>query len=314
MKYYLSILAIFKNEGHCINEWLEHYINEGVEHFYLIDNGSTDNYKISSDKIDLVIDHQPYDQAQKYNNYYLNKSKEESEWVLVVDLDEFVYARKNYKTISEYLQSLADNIQQVGIPWKMFSSSGHISQPSSLTNSFLYRHQKEGIIETKCIVRTRYLKQYDLHCSKVMGETLYITGEFYDATPFKYISEYILKMSPLHLNHYQNQSFEWYESVKMTRGDADGQKNTSTRNIKAFNVCDGEISRIDDELCNKYHKKHVFTDDIIVYGAEGKYHDITNFIIYFDKSFNEQFGDPIPGRKKYLIVRKNHRLYVYDEI
>ena len=27
-----------------MKEWLEHYINEGVEHFYLIDNGSDDEY------------------------------------------------------------------------------------------------------------------------------------------------------------------------------------------------------------------------------------------------------------------------------
>ena len=35
--HYLSVLAIFKNEGHIINEWLNHYLLEGVDHFYLID-------------------------------------------------------------------------------------------------------------------------------------------------------------------------------------------------------------------------------------------------------------------------------------
>ena len=42
-KYTLSCCALIKNEENFLKEWLDHYINEGVEHFYLIDNGSADN-------------------------------------------------------------------------------------------------------------------------------------------------------------------------------------------------------------------------------------------------------------------------------
>jgi glycosyltransferase involved in cell wall biosynthesis len=41
--YNLSVGAIFKNESHSIREWIEHYIYRDVEHFYLIDDSSTDN-------------------------------------------------------------------------------------------------------------------------------------------------------------------------------------------------------------------------------------------------------------------------------
>ena len=41
--YKLSIGALFKNESHSIKEWLEHYLYQGVEHFYLVDDDSTDN-------------------------------------------------------------------------------------------------------------------------------------------------------------------------------------------------------------------------------------------------------------------------------
>lgn len=311
MRYYLSVLAIFKNEGNSINEWLEHYINEGVEHFYLIDNGSTDNYQLTYlDRIDLIIDPIPYNQVSKYNKHYLNKSKE-SEWVLVVDLDEFLYARVG--TISNYLRSLNDDIQQIGIPCKTFGSSGFIYQPNTLINNFLYRHQRDGIVETKCIVRTKYLIEYGIHIARIMSKTLYITGNFYDNKSLMYISEDILKHSPLHLNHYKNQSFEWYRTVKMMRGDSDSQWNESTRNINIFNKCEEETSSIDEELCNKNNKIPNFTDDVIVYGVGNNYYDITNVAIDFSKSFNEQFGDPIIGKKKYLIVRKNHKLHVYDE-
>ena len=47
--YSISVLAMFKNEYSTIKEWIEHYLAEGVEHFYLIDNGTNDNtYNIIS--------------------------------------------------------------------------------------------------------------------------------------------------------------------------------------------------------------------------------------------------------------------------
>ena len=42
-KYTLSVGAIFKNEEHCIVEWIEHYLHHGVDHFYLIDDSSADS-------------------------------------------------------------------------------------------------------------------------------------------------------------------------------------------------------------------------------------------------------------------------------
>ena len=42
--YRISVIAMFKNESMIIKDWIEHYLREGVEHFYLIDNGSTDYY------------------------------------------------------------------------------------------------------------------------------------------------------------------------------------------------------------------------------------------------------------------------------
>ena len=56
----LSILSMFKNESMIIKDWIEHYLKEGVQHFYLIDNGSTDDYlekiKIYEKYITLVKD------------------------------------------------------------------------------------------------------------------------------------------------------------------------------------------------------------------------------------------------------------------
>ena len=38
----LAIVAVFKNEADVLDEWIQHYVLEGVSKLYLIDNGSTD--------------------------------------------------------------------------------------------------------------------------------------------------------------------------------------------------------------------------------------------------------------------------------
>ena len=54
------ILAIFKNESEILDEWITHYIREGCSKFFLIDNGSSDNYieKLAKykDIVETVID------------------------------------------------------------------------------------------------------------------------------------------------------------------------------------------------------------------------------------------------------------------
>jgi hypothetical protein len=38
---FLVVLALFKEEGHIMAEWMEHYRWQGVNHFIMIDNGSS---------------------------------------------------------------------------------------------------------------------------------------------------------------------------------------------------------------------------------------------------------------------------------
>ena len=102
--YNLVLIAIFKNESHILQEWLNHYIKMGVDKFMLIDNASTDNYfhlikpYIATGKVVLTKDPKKWSQEELYNKYYLKYCKY-SKWVMVVDLDEFIYARRGYNTI-----------------------------------------------------------------------------------------------------------------------------------------------------------------------------------------------------------------------
>ena len=116
-KYYLSVLAIFKNETYVLKEWIDHYISEGVEHFYMIDNNSNDNPDtilkpyIDDGMVDLFHERrkQRFIQLPAYNRLF-PKLKVESEWLLVIDLDEIMYARNGYNTIIDFIRENAQAV------------------------------------------------------------------------------------------------------------------------------------------------------------------------------------------------------------
>ena len=164
--YKLCLVAIFKNESHILDEWLNHYINEGVEHFFLIDNGSDDNYKEIINKyenITLVIDNKKYSQIEHYNNYYLDKCKK-YEWIILCDLDEFIYARNGFNKIDKYLDTVDNNISQIYIPWKIFGSSGYNilekKQPKNVIKNFTKRLNYDKMENTEGIIRKKKYKLF----------------------------------------------------------------------------------------------------------------------------------------------------------
>jgi hypothetical protein len=270
VKYKLALCAIFKNESHIFNEWLEHYINQGVEKFYLIDNGSTDDYMKEiqrfMDKITLFRDEKRYAQVEHYKRYVLPLCKQEAEWLLVCDLDEFIYARKSFKTITEYLQTLPDDVSAVRVPWKMFGSSGYKDQPKRVVRSFLMRDSVRdkwyfGAVY-KCIVRTSKLINIEIHCHSINGGT-YIDPDnkpVKDPQNIPLITEQELEGYYLHNNHYRLQSFNWFMKVKVPRGDATDQQRNSERNERYFyeqdslcnSIYDDELKRINEKIDSNY--------------------------------------------------------------
>jgi len=227
-KYKLGVLAIFKNEAVAMSEWLEHYRNEGVEHFYLINNGSTDSFrhKVTASDITLYDNDKRHAQVEHYN-YFLDKIKTECEWIAVVDLDEFIYARLEYKTIPEYLDTLSDTIGAVEINWKMFGSNGHIKQPASIIEGF-FKRQLNMHQNVKSICRTKYLNSFGIHSSVHSGKTIKFSNQ----------NEKLVSQAPLHLNHYAIQSWEWFKNIKMTRGSANVLKHDHVRNKNYFDLYD----------------------------------------------------------------------------
>lgn len=229
----LAILAIFKNESTVLAEWLCHYYAEGVSRFYLINNSSSDDWRSIiadlpfSESVFIVDDPRPHCQYSAYNNFFLSGVCA-SEWLLVCDLDEFVYARQPFLSITDFLATLDDNIAVVKLPWKNFGSSALISQPASLREGFIRRAPAPFPLvghtdKTWCkyIVRLSRCLSLGIHAPCVDGG-IAILPDLSPATvdDWSAVDENSLKSMYLHLNHYRVQSYSHFQQVQSSRGDA----------------------------------------------------------------------------------------------
>jgi hypothetical protein len=240
---YLSILAIMKNEAMNLKIWIDHYISQGVGHFYLIDNGSDDeSVNIINDliknnyPITLHILLEKYVQVKHYRYVYDQENlKKATKWLIVADLDEFFYC-KNSK-ISNELQNYED-YDYITSKWRMFGSNNYIEHPKDIRIS-LTKRVKNLNPNTKYIFQTKNINSssVDIHWLND-GYTNNIE-----------LSEVF------RLNHYPIQSEEFFKKVKMTRGAADQEINV--RDWNYFDTYNIDTNYNDEDLKNMILNKDI---------------------------------------------------------
>jgi GR25 family glycosyltransferase involved in LPS biosynthesis/tetratricopeptide (TPR) repeat protein len=144
--YKLSICLLIQNETEHLQEWLEHYINQGAEHFFIVSNNSTDNVEefintnIYRDYITLIIDTR---ESKLYENSLNHKQiiddnfyeivKNRTRWAIIVDIDEFMFGKNGY-TLSSYIDTIADDIGCVYVYWSILKSDIDLYDRFSIKN------------------------------------------------------------------------------------------------------------------------------------------------------------------------------------
>lgn len=236
-KYKLTLLTICKNEGMVIDEFIKHYQWQGVEHIYLIDNGSTDNMKevldpyIIEGYVSYYYLEEKHKQSYHYNTVY-NKIKNDTEWLIICDVDEYIYNRNKNENIATYINEIDSNkISSIELNWKMFGSSDYKTQPiNNIRTSFTWR-QKEVNNNIKSIISTKLTTKIIMHSHEYNG------------------GDSIKNPTELALNHYAIMSEEYFKKIKMIRGDANNPAVENIRDMNYFNAYDHK-EQFDDELKN----------------------------------------------------------------
>lgn len=226
-KKYLCVLAMFKNETHILEEWIQHYLWQGVDKFYLFDHNSTDNpLTILQKYIDngLVVynkitntEYHNKMQSQLYNQYSrFLKENHRTVWLIITDIDEFWYGHtKPLRQILYY----HEDYKVLYCNWKMFGPNNHIHKPDQFRLNLIYRlHDHDPSTESEY---TKYILNLD---NWNPTETLFIHSAIKDRGRGPNNTNLLLHEKIINddcsLNHYQYSSQDYY-NIKLQRSRPD---------------------------------------------------------------------------------------------
>lgn len=230
-KYNVAVCAIFKNEAPYLKEWIEFNHIIGVEHFYLYNNNSEDDYisvlkpYINSGLVTLT--QWPKNQAQMecYNDCITNY-REETRWLGFIDIDEFIVPVE-MNNIYEFLKPFEKNRGSVKIYWKMFGTSGLLDRDLNtlVTQKFTVSWPKYYSVG-KCFYNTSF--DFDFSDSKNANLHHMFWGNYngkhippvnaFDKVCLNGLDSSDRDIHPIQINHYFTKSYQEY-AMKRAKGD-----------------------------------------------------------------------------------------------
>lgn len=235
LKWDLSIVAIFQNDARYLKEWIEFHKLIGVEHFWLYNNCSTDNYAEvlepyrAAGIVELInwprksngLVHWNRIQCEAYMDA-VSRAKSFSNWLAIIDTDEFLFSPKT-DSVPEILKGYK-KAGAVGVNWLGFGTS-HVKQLYTgrpMVEQLIYRGKLDDTWHrhVKCVVNPRRVASVvSPHFPGLMlGYNMVTTQKTIFHGPYSPVIDY----SILRLNHYWTRDEEYLNSTKLYRGDSWG--------------------------------------------------------------------------------------------
>ena len=221
-KYYLSFVAICKNESKNLPEWIEFHRLVGVEHFYIYDNESNDNLKeiLSSYIKSGVVEYTYWSGIGQQRNMYndcLLKHKYDTKWLAYIDIDEFIVPNDK-NNILDILKDY-DGYAGLSIHWVMYGSNGYKTKQDGLVIERFTKRASDDFVrnmEIKSIINPRFCVGMDVH-KPYIYKNYYSVDENYNRIYSHKNNPFTIKK--IRINHYFCKSWEEYLN-KQKRGDS----------------------------------------------------------------------------------------------
>ena len=222
-RFDVSVMAILKDEAPNMEEWLCHHMAIGVDHFFLYDNGSTDELhdvlKPYADHGVVTTVYFPMRGLQRdANNHVVRFFGDTTEWIAYVDIDEFLVPERD-ESITAVMARYPD-AEQVLVSRREFCYSGQRTPVKGLVTE-TYREYSEQVprmgtsqILAKPIIRPRGTANVGIHKAfTVHGRTVNTAGvaTSEEATVIEDPS-----YANLQMNHYFTKSWQEFQA-KRTR-------------------------------------------------------------------------------------------------
>lgn len=222
-KYYLSVCAIAKNEGPYFKEWIEWYLSQGVEKFYIYDNESTDCTKevlapyIKSGVVEYTFFPGKKKQLAAYDDCF-ERHRLETRWLAVIDLDEFIVPIKD-RSIPDFLHRM-EAFSVVEINWLVYGSGGAKKQ---LPGNVMERFRKHSLPEHRLNTHVKSIVDPRRVCTMTgCHEAARISGNAADSHGNilrKGFRDRVPQQDIIRINHYAVKSYEEFLG-KRARGRA----------------------------------------------------------------------------------------------
>lgn len=224
--YNLAAVVIMKNEALYVKEWLEYHLLAGVEHFYIYDNGSEDNFKeVLQPFIDAGIVTCTFfpGKARQYEAY--NDAVQDyrffCRYMTFLDGDEFIFPQENKSIVEVTDEILADkpNAAGLGVNWVMYGSNN--LETADYSKGLLERFTARNAEDNKHVKIIADPRKIDYFCNPHF--TIYF-NPFYTLNEKGEIIPSAFNEPPstekIRINHYYTKSREEY-AKKVNRGNAD---------------------------------------------------------------------------------------------
>lgn len=243
-EYELTVAAMFHNEGFYLKEWIEYHRMAGVEHFWLYNDRSSDDWQeILQPYIDEgLVDVFQWTAPTTYTNQdeaigscrgnhirafkdALRRALGTAKWLALIDLDEFILPMKE-ATVTECLEKYFQQAPAVYVNWRCFGT-GDVSIPPGhpilfdLTASSLKDHSRNTI--GKSIVRPEFVdidRIWYIHYCPLIEGSLYVNGDGENMAPFEGLrldSDGFTHTKFIRINHYVMRDKNYFENVRLAR-------------------------------------------------------------------------------------------------
>lgn len=238
---YLTVAAIVKNEEDYIEEWLDFHLKQGVEHFYIYENESTDRTIAKllnfTGKVTIIPWSVSPGQFSAYN-HALKYFKHDSRWIAFIDVDEFLMPSERFLNLPKVLKDF-EPYAAVAVHWLMYGSSGHLKKPDMpVVTAYICRdvHVNPHV---KCIVQPTKVKSLgkDPHYF-IVNEGQKAVDENFNVLKEPYSLLENGTVDKLRINHYHVKSKEEYLNRKKLGTPDTGKVLSEEEILKNFEAND----------------------------------------------------------------------------
>lgn len=263
-KNFLSIASVFKDEAPYLREWIEYHKLLGVEHFYLYNNDSNDNFLevltpyVESGEVTLTD--WPSDPQQLGLHQWvwktqwpalsdaIRKARGISTWLALIDIDEFILPLKN-KNIPDFL-SRYKKYAGIAINWQCFGTSNieEIPHGKLLIESLTYKSTPKHKLNcpVKSIVKPHHVDLtqpgWTPHTWCIShGKNQFIFSNYKPFDSGKIILDKIV------INHYVHRTEGYFRKDKLAKKERMDGKGRTDAEIKEWH-----------DACNAIEDKSIF--------------------------------------------------------